>query len=125
VQYGDVLSAQALISFDANINGFNSYNETPLDLSLRQSRAMANLLEGIGGMEGVEILGELQVFDSHYNYMGGIRGSDEEDSLGIDGASGGREEGVTGRKELEYESVDSDKISGLPEGLFSRCCSTG
>lgn len=61
LQNGDLLSAKPLIAFGADINRFNSSNQTPLDLAWHQSRELADLLAGIGGMDGITIMANLQI----------------------------------------------------------------
>lgn len=86
-----MLSARALIAFDADINSFTIYNETPFDLAWRNCRSVAELLIGIGGRSGLDIMSDLQVLGSQMYRVGvgvGALNSDEganERSIGADG----------------------------------------
>ena len=51
-QLNDLLSAKALLTFRADVNSFNPYNQTPLDIAHNKhgmDSEIANLLRGVGG----------------------------------------------------------------------------
>ena len=77
MQNGDEHSAKALIAFDAEINCFNFFNETPYDFALQKCSALAELLGSIGGYGGLDYMADLEYFGSMYgNKMG--KGGEEE-----------------------------------------------
>lgn len=127
-QHKDLVSARALITFDANINCFNKYNETPFDIACRTSPALADLLLGIGGMGSRDLLIDLQLY-------GSVCGADDAELDGVAGVpdeagfepvldpavvsmadeKGGRGGGV-GESTLFFDAVEGDKMSSIPEG---------
>ena len=55
----------ALIAFDANINSFNTSNQTPFDIANeKNSFPISDLLTKIGGVDGLQILEEVQLVGS-------------------------------------------------------------
>ena len=64
-QNDDLHSAMALIAFDADINGFNTSNQTPFDMANeKNSFPISDLLTNIGGVGGLQILEEVQLVGS-------------------------------------------------------------
>lgn len=63
-QLADLASAKALIAFDADFNKFNSSNETPYDIAVQKCPDIADILTGIGGMDGYQIMANLQLCGS-------------------------------------------------------------
>ena len=141
LQKSDLVSARALITFDADINQFNQSQETPLDLAYRNWQ-LSDLLSEIGAREKRDILGNLNQTEEEENES--LEGSFEP-MLGSsvngvsqlemkadapNGETGKEEEGMdviktidTKKEEtLYFDAVGGDKMSSIPEGLCMLIC---
>ncbi len=123
LQLADLASAKALIAFDADINKFSSSNETPYDIAVQKCPAIADILTGIGGLDGYElqIYGSLRensewkepeferMFDPAVMCM-------DHHGVHTDG-SGAGEEGDRGGAGEALEDAEGEKMQSIPEGV--------
>ena len=125
-QNADIPSAKALIAFDADINKFNSSNETPYDIAVQKCPAIADILVGIGGMDAYQILADLQIHGSLNDHVDVGAGKEPSFDRLLDPAvmsmdhqdmhSDGGGDGTEGKG--EGQALEGCKMSDIPEGVY-------
>lgn len=118
-------SAKALITFGADINSFNSANETPADIAAAKCPPLHDLLSSIGGLEGRQIMAELELDDeSHSEFYSCAERQEGEEEVDLEGSF----ERMLDPEVMSMEDNSSkpskdlgggDKMADIPEGM---CC---
>ena len=141
LQKSDLVSARVLITFDADINGFNRSQETPLDLAYINWQ-LADLLSEIGAKERKKIVvensdqteeEENESLEGSFepmlgpSVMSGVGVSQPEIKADApNGETGKEEEGIDVKKTIDtkkeetlfFDAVGGDKLmSSIQEGL--------